>query len=141
MTKIIFDTNIYFSAIGWDGDLLDIVNDCFANSDIAIFSSENISQELSLKLKSDKFFKLTKNKISPDLVQQTLKAIIEDSTAAEINIKINVCRDPNDNKFLELAKTVGANFLITGDRDLLILKEFEGTKILKPSKFLEQMQK
>lgn len=139
MTKIIFDTNVYFSAIGWDGILLDIVNDCFANPDIAIFSSEKINQELSLKLKSDKFFKLTKNKISSDLVQQTLQSIIEDSIVAQINIKINICRDPNHNKFLELAKTVGADFLITGDRDLLILKEFEGTKILKPSQFLEQI--
>jgi len=44
--------------------------------------------------------------------------------------KIHDCRDPKDNKFLELAVACHANFLITGDEDLLTLNPFRKTRIL-----------
>ncbi len=47
-----------------------------------------------------------------------------------------VCRDPKNNMFLSLVKEIQTNYLITGDNDLLILSNFENTKILKPSQFL-----
>jgi putative PIN family toxin of toxin-antitoxin system len=59
---------------------------------------------------------------------------------AVVSITVDICRDPKDNKFLELSKTVKADYLITGDKDLLDLKEFEGTKILKPSEFLLELR-
>ncbi len=48
---------------------------------------------------------------------------------------IHDCRDPMDNKFLELAATCNADFLITGDEDLLTLNPFRKTHILTLSKF------
>jgi putative PIN family toxin of toxin-antitoxin system len=52
--------------------------------------------------------------------------------------KINDCRDPEDNKFLELAIDAQALFLITGDKDLLALKSLEKYQnlIITPSVFL-----
>jgi len=47
--------------------------------------------------------------------------------------KINDCRDPKDNKFLELAVASQATLLVTGDADLLVLDPFRGIKILKIS--------
>ena len=47
-------------------------------------------------------------------------------------------RDEKDNFLLSLSKDSNANFLITGDRDLLDIKEFESTKIMTISEFLEQ---
>jgi len=53
--------------------------------------------------------------------------------------KINLCRDEKDNMVLECCLEAGANFLITGDKDLLEMDE-PGLdfKILKPKKFLEE---
>lgn len=51
--------------------------------------------------------------------------------------KFDLCRDPRDNKFLDLAFSSNATFLITGDQDLLILKRFHETEILSPSDFLK----
>lgn len=51
--------------------------------------------------------------------------------------KVNVCRDPKDNMFLELSLSGNADYLVTGDKDLLEIKEFKGTKIIKPKEFLE----
>jgi predicted nucleic acid-binding protein len=50
---------------------------------------------------------------------------------------INVCRDPKDNKFLELAVEAGAACIITGDKDLLVLNPFENILILTASDFLK----
>ncbi len=52
--------------------------------------------------------------------------------------KISICRDPKDNKFLELAVTGNATCIITGDKDLLVLNPFRGIKIVSPSDFLIQ---
>lgn len=52
--------------------------------------------------------------------------------------KLRVCRDPSDDKFLELAIAVNADKLITRDRDLLTLDPFEGLHILEPQTLVER---
>ena len=50
--------------------------------------------------------------------------------------KVNACRDPKDNKFLEAALTGGADYIVTADSDLLVMDSFEGIPILRSSEFL-----
>ena len=52
--------------------------------------------------------------------------------------KVSACRDPKDNKCLELALSGKANCIITGDPDLLVLNPFENISILLPKEFLEK---
>lgn len=54
-----------------------------------------------------------------------------------VNTVITECRDPKDDKFLELAVDGKAKYIITGDNDLLALNHFRGIKILTPRNFLE----
>lgn len=56
-------------------------------------------------------------------------------TPRPVNPKI--CRDPNDLMYLEAAASSEADFLVSSDKDLLILKKFDQTKILNPSEFLK----
>lgn len=51
---------------------------------------------------------------------------------------IQACRDPNDDKYLELAVSAGASAIITGDKDLLILHPFRNISILSAADFLIQ---
>lgn len=53
--------------------------------------------------------------------------------------KVAVCRDPGDNKFLEAALTATAEYLVTGDRDLRDIGEYEGIKIRFPAEFLREL--
>ena len=46
------------------------------------------------------------------------------------------CRDPRDNKFLELAVSGRATHIVTGDSDILVLHPFRGVAIVSPSQFL-----
>lgn len=58
------------------------------------------------------------------------------SVHVEVKRFLKVCRDPKYNKILEAAVNGNAEAIITGDQDLLILKEFEKIKMLTPQDFL-----
>jgi predicted nucleic acid-binding protein len=49
---------------------------------------------------------------------------------------LDVCRDSEDHIILECAVQSHADFIVTGDKDLLVLKEFLGTRIVAPADFL-----
>lgn len=49
---------------------------------------------------------------------------------------VRACRDPNDDKFLDVAVNGGARAIITGDKDLLALDSFHGVRIVSPAAFL-----
>jgi predicted nucleic acid-binding protein len=51
---------------------------------------------------------------------------------------IRICRDPKDDKYLELALACNASAIITGDKDLLVLHPYENISILTPVDFLNQ---
>jgi predicted nucleic acid-binding protein len=51
-----------------------------------------------------------------------------------------VCRDPDDNKFLEVAVSSAADYLVSQDDDLLTLSCFEGIPIIRPADFPEQLE-
>jgi uncharacterized protein len=53
-----------------------------------------------------------------------------------ITQRVELCRDPRDDKFLELALAGREDFLLTGDADLLTLHPFRGTAILTPAAYL-----
>ena len=56
----------------------------------------------------------------------------------EPKIEITECRDPKDNKFLELAVAGKADCIVTGDKDLLELYPFHNICIISPKEFLTQ---
>ncbi len=70
-------------------------------------------------------------------IRMFLAAVTRDTQWVEIQEQIAVCRDPKDDKFLELAVSGGATYIVTGDSDLLTLNPFRGIQILAPHSFLE----
>ena len=63
--------------------------------------------------------------------------IFELSVFYEVHDQTDICRDPKDNKFLDVAIVSHAEFLITGDEDLLILERIEKTSIITPRNFVD----
>lgn len=49
---------------------------------------------------------------------------------------VQTCRDPNDDKILELAVNGHADYIVTGDDDLLVMDPFRGIAIVRPAEFL-----
>ena len=65
-----------------------------------------------------------------------LAILVEEAEAIEVNEIIRECRDPNYDKFLELAVSGRATHIVTGDVDLLALHPFRGIEIVTPQAFL-----
>lgn len=55
--------------------------------------------------------------------------------------RIEACRDPDDNKFIECAIDNRCIYIVSGDKDLLVLEQYEDIGILTVSDFLEQYEK
>ncbi len=68
-----------------------------------------------------------------------LAALIDRSEVIEIVETVSACRDPKDDKFLEVAVNGRADYLITGDADLLALNPFRGTSIVTPQVFVAEI--
>ena len=65
-----------------------------------------------------------------------LATVARDSELVEVTAAVSVCRDPRDDKFLELALSGAATHVISGDDDLLSLHPFRGVAILSPHDFV-----
>lgn len=96
-----------------------------------ILTSDTTLDELSRVLLRDKFEKYVELK-PRKLFIEGLRSISEH---LEITKFVKMCRDPNDDKVLEVAINGKANFIITGDKDLLVLKNIEDIPIISPQEF------
>jgi putative PIN family toxin of toxin-antitoxin system len=67
---------------------------------------------------------------------QFLTLLVREAILVEITKHVTECRDPKDDKFLELAINGKADIVITGDSDLQIHNPFRGIQILAPRQFL-----
>ncbi|HLC57584.1 MAG TPA: putative toxin-antitoxin system toxin component, PIN family [Candidatus Nanoarchaeia archaeon] len=130
MIKAVLDTNILISALGWDIKQGLILNHCLDNKFKLVISPE------ILKEIKDVLFRERFEFIDKDKKDEFLMLLVE---LAEIVIpekKIDVCRDKEDNKFIELAVTAKADYIVSGDCDLLELKMYSGIKIISSESFL-----
>lgn len=131
---IVIDTNIFISAaLSPNGTAYQAFAQ--ATQNFTIVQSEETYQEIAERIYKSKFDKY----ISNDRRAEFLSTIRGKSQFIQTLSKIASCRDPDDNKFLELAVDSKAKFLITGDKDLLILKsqaEYQNL-IISARNFLE----
>jgi putative PIN family toxin of toxin-antitoxin system len=65
-----------------------------------------------------------------------LTALVHEAELVNVVETVTDCRDPRDNKFLELAVSGRATHIVTGDSDLLVLHPFRGIIVVSPSTFL-----
>jgi putative PIN family toxin of toxin-antitoxin system len=75
--------------------------------------------------------------IDEEDVRLFVAALTREGQWVDVDVRIAACRDPMDDKFLELAVTGCASHIVTGDADLLALNPFQGIQILPPHLFLD----
>jgi uncharacterized protein len=126
---VVFDTNILFSAAGWRGNPYRCVELARSQKVEAVTCLE-LMQELAEKLELKLGF-------SPEQTADTLADYLSFLRVVEIPKTLDaVPRDADDNAVLESAIEGGAAFIVTGDDDLLSLKNFRGIHIVRASEFL-----
>lgn len=129
----VLDNNVLISAALLGGIPRQAVDKLLENGTVLV--SVPILLELAEVLSREKFDKYVTHEERMCLMVSFLKV----AEMVEVTEAVAVCRDPKDDKFLELAVSGGAEFLITGDRDLLALNSFRGIEIITPQDFLERL--
>jgi uncharacterized protein len=129
--RFVIDTNILVSSILMASSKPDQALKKARKIGFILFS-ENTFSELKEVLNRRKFDKY----ILLETRLEFLSKIKLESELIEVMETIDLCRDPKDNKFLELAVSGNADFIITGDEDLLVLNTFRNIEIISVNDFL-----
>lgn len=130
--RVVLDANLLLSAVllgGKPGQALDL----WRRGEFELAISPELLAEFSGKLRYKFAF-------PEDLIAEWEAIFNERAVQSLPDYTTKVCRDPDDDKLLDLATAVGATYLVTGDDDLLTLKEYEHVRIVKPAAFLKEWQ-
>ena len=137
--KITLDTNVLISATFWHGDS-DKIIEKVESKEIELVLSKEIIEEFAKVLKYKEIQEKIKNKNLE--MRRTVEKIVSISKIVEPAEKLKIVKDdPDDNKFLECAKSGKVDFVISSDNHLLKLKEFGSIKIVTPKEFIKTINR
>ncbi len=129
MIKAVLDTNILISSLFWKGPSRQIVDLAIAHKVKSLTSAE-ILEELEAVFYEDF------SNIPYERIEEIIRDILSYSqlvVAAKITIKH--LRDIKDTKIIACAVKAKADYIVSGDKDLLVLKAYKGIKIVTPREF------
>ena len=131
--RIVIDTNVLISEIIFGGKPSKIIELLFGKK-ISVFASPEMVDEYKRIYGElgERYAKRTHNE---------LNEIINSMNILPSHSHIEACRDPDDNKFIECAIDNRCIYIVSGDKDLLVLEQYEDIGILTVSEFLEQYEK
>ena len=125
--RIVLDTNVFISGIFWEGNFCSKIIDQWKLGKFQLVSSLKLIEELVETLKS---FKIS---MDEGLINEWKNLILENSIMVNPIAAIKVVKDdPEDDKFVEAAVYGEADFIVSQDKHLLKLEEYNKIKILKP---------
>ena len=130
--KIILDTNIWISFL-ITKSMKGIDKLVFDDKVVLLFSDELMTEFIDVT---------SREKLKPYFTKEDIASLIdlieEYGEIVKVKSKVDICRDIEDNFLLSLAKDGKADYLITGDKDLLVIENFEKTGIIRLTNFLEK---
>ncbi|MDD8031100.1 MAG: putative toxin-antitoxin system toxin component, PIN family [Acidobacteriota bacterium] len=131
--RLVLDTSVFISALLFDRQPGKLIN-LWQGGKIVFLVSAEVFKEYLAVLSYPKF-RLTKKEIK-SLIEAEVVPFLE---PVRIKTKLQVVsKDPSDDKFLELAVDGKADFLVSGDKHLLELRSYQGTKIIPVAEFLRR---
>ncbi len=133
--RAVVDTNVIVRALIRPQGTVGPVLLRLRQGDYTLLYSGSLLEELADVLNRPRIrdkYRLTNNDI-----QTVLALILLRGQAVTPDQTITICRDPKDNKFLEVAVAGRADVIVTGDDDLLVLHPFAGIPVVSPSTFLQ----
>ena len=132
--KIVVDTNVVISGIFFGGVPRKIV-EAVADGAIDAYATAEILDEYMGIIAS--MLERKQGRINQSILSPLFSSIKIIETAS----RIEVCRDPDDNKFIECAVDAKALYIVSGDNDLLDINEYDGICIITAKEFCEEYLK
>lgn len=131
--KVVLDANVLIAAFAARGLCEALLECCMEFHEIIL--GDSILDEVEKKL-------VQKVKLPAEIARGIRLFLADQANLVEpLSLPASICRDPDDLKVLGLVPASGADVLVTGDQDLLVLKHFESSRIMTPRQFWEENQK
>jgi putative PIN family toxin of toxin-antitoxin system len=128
--RLLFDTNVLFAAFLSHGVCAGLYEEALLHAEIVV--SEEILSELGEKL-------VSKGKLTKAEAAEVIGAVRSDAeVVGAMTLDKAVCSDPDDDMVLGSALAGKADMIVTGDKDLLVLKTFRKIPILTPRECLSR---
>ena len=129
MTRVVLDTNVVVSGLGWSGPPAAII-DAVTAGELTLLSSPALIAELRRVLSYSKLAKVFAN---PNAIADLVVSV---SVQVLTSTQLQVVGDDSDNRVVEAALDGGADYVVSGDDDLLSLGSFEGIPIVTSAAFI-----
>ena len=126
----VVDSSVWISAFQFGGTPLNALH--LALEEHQLSSCEQILHEIRRVLTER--FNWSEAQFDSVLAEFSI-GLIQVETPGKLS---GICRDPNDDAILECAVLAGADLIVTGDKDLLDLREYQGIRIVTPRQFLDE---
>ena len=130
--RCVFDTNALVSALLLPGSKSRQALDTALQNGRILISFATLA-ELYEVLGGKRF----RRYVDEEDIRSFLAALTREAEWVDVEVGVQACRDPKDDKFLELAVNGRGTHIVTGDSDLIVLNPFRGIEILPPHRFLE----
>jgi putative PIN family toxin of toxin-antitoxin system len=132
MKKIVIDTNVVFSGLFFDGPPGKILESVLTGVYQIVLSEEIISEYKHVIIR----YCQKKKVLDFSAPLEIIDLLIANSLLIDANhVKAPKCADPDDVKFLQVAMAANAQYLISGDKDLLDVGHYPGGKVVKAQEF------
>jgi hypothetical protein len=137
--KIVVDTNVLISATFWTGSSFSLLN-LVESGQLTLVLSHAIIEEYQKVLLYSEILEKIKNKGL--VIRNTVAKVISLAQIVKPVETLSVVQDdPDDNKILECAKAGNVSFIISSDKHLLRLTNFDAIPIVTPEHFLKHLEK
>jgi putative PIN family toxin of toxin-antitoxin system len=131
--RYVFDTNVIVSALLFNSSKpAQALRYALENGELLL--SLDLLEELNEVLERERFSRY----VTSEEREEFLDVLVERAALVEIVETVEECRDRKDDKLLELALNGQAQYIITGDRDLLVLHPFRAVAVITVDAFLRQ---
>lgn len=134
--RIILDTNVFVSALLFRGEVAKLVKGWQEGKIIPVVTKETYEELVSV-LKYPKF-RLSPNEIQAVIHEEVIPYI---EVIEVIHCVKGICPDSEDDKFLSCAVSGKIAYLVTGDKGLLSLGRYRGTRMIGVREFIDKMEK
>jgi putative PIN family toxin of toxin-antitoxin system len=129
--RVVVDTNVFVSLLIRPGEALSAFTEYLDEHAVILYSAETLTELIDV-MRRKKFQTYT----TAEEVGTFVQWIITTGELVSVDKVPEVSRDPKDDKFLAVAVAGGADYLISGDKDLLVLGRTGSIPIMSPAAFL-----
>ena len=137
--RAVLDTNVVISATLIRDGIEDRILRAWQRGAFDVVLSPQILDEMGRALYYEKFRKA--RWMAEEEIVALLQSLAQESLLVPGKVRVGVSRDPEDNKFLEAAIEARAQYVVTGDKDLLDLKIYRHVRIVRPAAFLKMLRR